>query len=168
MRDARAIQQSVPLIKLVSPQVDARIQVIYGNTNWNTTYRGVSPEFLSIRRWKIDEGAPFTEHDVAVSANVDVGDPQLRTDHPWYPGELACSTFERLFATQAEVYERVVGVKPVTDQPVQTNLLLTTTQGHQLNLLLVSVGQQNTGIQPVDVLLAYLPSAADDWRPSSR
>ena len=70
MRDARAIQQSVPLIKLVSPQVDARIQVIYGNTNWNTTYRGVSPEFLSIRRWKIDEGAPFTEHDVAVSANV--------------------------------------------------------------------------------------------------
>src|SRR5207237_191835 len=58
MRDARAIQQSVPLIKLVSPQVDARIQVIYGNTNWSTTYRGVSPEFLSIRRWKIDDRAP--------------------------------------------------------------------------------------------------------------
>lgn len=45
-----------------------------------------------------------------------VGDPQIRTDHAWYPGELACSTFERLFATQAEVYERVVGIKPVTDQ----------------------------------------------------
>src|SRR5947207_10573583 len=45
-----------------------------------------------------------------------VGDPQIRTDHPWYPGELACSTFERLFATQAELYERVVGVKPVTDE----------------------------------------------------
>src|SRR6476660_6268901 len=45
-----------------------------------------------------------------------VGDPQIRTDHPWYPGELACSTFERLFATQAEVYERVVGVKPVNDE----------------------------------------------------
>jgi hypothetical protein len=45
-----------------------------------------------------------------------VGDPQVRTDHPWYPGELACSTFERLFATQAAVYERVVGVKPVTDE----------------------------------------------------
>jgi hypothetical protein len=47
---------------------------------------------------------------------ADVGDPQVRTDHPWYPGELACSTFERLFATQAKVYERVVGVKPVTDE----------------------------------------------------
>ena len=58
---------------------------------------------------------------------------------------------------QAEHSEREpeqVTVKPVTDQPVQTNLLVTTTQGHQLNLLLVSVGQQ-TGIQPVDVLLAY-------------
>lgn len=52
----------------------------------------------------------------AASAWADVGDPQIRTDHPWYPGELACSTFERLFATQAEVYERVTGVKPVTDE----------------------------------------------------
>ena len=53
---------------------------------------------------------------LAVAARAEVGDPQIRTDHPWYPGELACSTFERLFKTQAEVYERVVGVKPVTDE----------------------------------------------------
>src|SRR6516164_5436808 len=59
---------------------------------------------------------------------------------------------------QAEHSERepeLVTIKPVTDQPAQTNLLVTTTQGHQLNLLLVSLGQQNTGTQPVDVLLAY-------------
>src|ERR1017187_1064545 len=52
----------------------------------------------------------------ATTASAAVGDPQIRTDHPWYPGELACSTFERLFKTQAEAYERVVGVKPVTDE----------------------------------------------------
>src|SRR4051794_18431440 len=45
-----------------------------------------------------------------------VGDAQVRTDHPWYPGELACSTFERLFATQAELYRRVAGVEPRSDQ----------------------------------------------------
>ncbi len=45
-----------------------------------------------------------------------VGDPQIRTNHPWYPGELACSTFDRLFATQAELYKQVVGVHPKTDQ----------------------------------------------------
>jgi hypothetical protein len=49
-------------------------------------------------------------------ARADVGDPQVRTDHPWYPGELACSTFDRLFATEAELYERVVGVRPTTDE----------------------------------------------------
>src|SRR3954466_3024390 len=49
-------------------------------------------------------------------ARADVGDPQVRTDHPWYPGELSCSTFERLFATQAELYERVVESKPATDE----------------------------------------------------
>lgn len=51
-----------------------------------------------------------------VPAAADVGDPQVRTDHPWYPGELACSTFERLAATQAEVYRRVTGERPVTDE----------------------------------------------------
>lgn len=45
-----------------------------------------------------------------------VGDPQLKTDHPWYPGELAMSTFDRLFATQAELYERVTGQRPATDE----------------------------------------------------
>ena len=38
-----------------------------------------------------------------------VGDPQVKTDHPWYPGELSCSTFERLFATQAALYKKVTG-----------------------------------------------------------
>jgi hypothetical protein len=50
-----------------------------------------------------------------VQARAGVGDPQLRTEHPWYPGELACSTFDRLFATQAELYHRVTGIKPDTD-----------------------------------------------------
>jgi hypothetical protein len=46
---------------------------------------------------------------------ADTGDPQIKTDHPWYPGELSCSTFERLFKTQAELYERVTGKKVETD-----------------------------------------------------
>ena len=69
-RDATAILEAVTLIKSTSPQVDARIQVIYGNTNWNTVYRGVSPEYLSIRRWAMERGSCFTAQDVATSANV--------------------------------------------------------------------------------------------------
>jgi putative ABC transport system permease protein len=71
-RDAKAILETVPLIKSVSPQADGRIQAIYGNLNWSTTYRGVSPEYLSIRRWVIENGAGFTQQDVDVAANVAV------------------------------------------------------------------------------------------------
>src|SRR5947199_1555021 len=53
---------------------------------------------------------------MGLPARAGVGDPQVRTDHPWYPGELACSTFERLAATQAELFERAVGTRPTTDE----------------------------------------------------
>lgn len=55
---------------------------------------------------------------LGLAANVlaDTGDPQIRTDHPWYPGELAISSFERLFATQAEVYRRTTGLEVDSDE----------------------------------------------------
>jgi putative ABC transport system permease protein len=70
MADAVAIANEVHLVKAVSPQVDGRVQVIYANTNWNTTYRGVTPEFFQIRRWAIEQGAMFTEDDVDRAADV--------------------------------------------------------------------------------------------------
>jgi putative ABC transport system permease protein len=42
MADAIAIKNQVPQIKKVSPNIDDPVQVIYGNQNWYTTYRGVS------------------------------------------------------------------------------------------------------------------------------
>jgi hypothetical protein len=59
---------------------------------------------------------------------------------------------------QAEHSERepeLVTVKPITDYPAQTNLLITTTLGHQINLLLLSPGAPKAGSQAVDVLLTY-------------
>lgn len=44
------------------------------------------------------------------------GDPQVKTEHPWYPGELAFSTFDRLFKTQAELYKRVTGKAVKSDE----------------------------------------------------
>src|SRR5688572_3114003 len=45
-----------------------------------------------------------------------LGDPQLGTDHPWYSGELDSSTFERLQATQARVFEQATGKKVETEE----------------------------------------------------
>jgi hypothetical protein len=49
-------------------------------------------------------------------ALAEVGDPQTKTEHPWYPGELSCSTFERLFKTEADLYTRITGRKVDNDE----------------------------------------------------
>ena len=54
--DAAAIKSQIKLIKSVSPNVDASTQVIYGNQNWFTTFRGVSPEYFDIKRWSVGRG----------------------------------------------------------------------------------------------------------------
>ncbi len=70
MSDATAMARQVPLIKTMSPNVDGHIQVIYGGENWSTFYRGVSPEFLQIRRWNVRLGTFFTAGDVDTDAPV--------------------------------------------------------------------------------------------------
>ena len=70
MGDAMAIKNQIPLIRSVSPQVDDSVQVIYGNQNWFTSYRGVSPEYFDIKRWDVDQGALFSQDDVDHSTEV--------------------------------------------------------------------------------------------------
>jgi putative ABC transport system permease protein len=70
LADATAIVQQVPLIKAMSPNVDGHLQVIYEGENWSTQFRGVTPEFLQIRRWNLRLGAFFTDADVDASAPV--------------------------------------------------------------------------------------------------
>ncbi len=68
--DARAIQQQVMMISKLSPGVGAQAQVVYGNQNWSTRLRGVSPEYLEIRRWGISAGSAFSQREVDSAANV--------------------------------------------------------------------------------------------------
>ena len=68
--DVKAIQQQVPLVTSVSPNVDTHVQVIYGDQNWGTQLRGVSPEFLAVKDWPVARGDMFTQHDIDIAANV--------------------------------------------------------------------------------------------------
>src|SRR5438445_1615868 len=70
MADAIAIKNQVSLIKSVSANVDDPIQVVYGNQNWHTSYRGVTPEYFDIKRWYVDLGAIFSQDDVDRAAEV--------------------------------------------------------------------------------------------------
>jgi len=68
--DAMAVMDQVPGVKSAAANVDGRIQVVYGNLNWGTQYRGVGPEYFEIRKWEIREGTAFTQDDVEKSAPV--------------------------------------------------------------------------------------------------
>jgi putative ABC transport system permease protein len=70
MADAIAIKNQISLIKSVSPNVDDPVQVVYGNQNWHTSYRGVSPEYFEIKRWYVDQGAIFSQDDTDRAADV--------------------------------------------------------------------------------------------------
>ena len=70
LADAVAIKAQVPVIKSVSPNVDGQVQIIYGNQNWFTSYRGVSPEYFDIKRWFVQQGAAFAQDDVDRGADV--------------------------------------------------------------------------------------------------
>jgi putative ABC transport system permease protein len=68
--DSQAVLEQVPGIKSASPNVDGHVQAVYGNLNWGTQYRGVSPEYFDIRKWEIERGAAFTQDDMEHNAAV--------------------------------------------------------------------------------------------------
>ncbi len=68
--DSQAVLDQVPGIKSAAPNVDGRIQAVYGSLNWGTQYRGVSPEYFEIRKWEIRLGAAFTQDDMEKNAPV--------------------------------------------------------------------------------------------------
>src|SRR5262245_40005245 len=68
--DMHAILQAAPALKSCSPQVDSSVQIIRGNQNWHTGYRGVAPEYVDIRRWTVASGEIFTPEHVVSAANV--------------------------------------------------------------------------------------------------
>jgi putative ABC transport system permease protein len=62
--DADAIRREVPLIRAVSENVDGTVQVINGNKNWFTRWRGIAPEYAGIKRWDVVEGQYISAENV--------------------------------------------------------------------------------------------------------
>ena len=70
LSDAQAISQKAKKVKYVSPLVNGSGQAIAGANNWPTTIYGVSPEYLSIRDWDLEDGGMFADDEVRSSAKV--------------------------------------------------------------------------------------------------
>jgi len=71
VEDALAIQNEVPNIAAVSPEVRSSAQIMAGENNWSTSITGESIDYLPvIRQWDFAEGEIFTEADVRSAAKV--------------------------------------------------------------------------------------------------
>ncbi|MCX6950805.1 MAG: ABC transporter permease, partial [Verrucomicrobia bacterium] len=70
--DAEAIAAEVADIEGVSPEVNDRNQILANGLNWNTSIKGESPDYPSIKNWRIVSGSMFTDSDVKSLAKVAV------------------------------------------------------------------------------------------------
>jgi putative ABC transport system permease protein len=70
VEDLDAIAREVPSVSMVTPAVNTRTQLIFGNQNWNTQIQGVNEQFPEIRKWNVQDGAFFTDADVRTAARV--------------------------------------------------------------------------------------------------
>jgi len=68
--DIVALKKNPHYINAVSPVIAMKGQVIYGSYNWSTTMQGVSPDFLLIRSWPLQQGIAFTDKDVKTASKV--------------------------------------------------------------------------------------------------
>ena len=70
--DAEAIRREIRLVRRVSENVDGHVQVIAGDRNWATHYRGIGPDYVDIRRWPLATGTFFTPEQVRDAESVAV------------------------------------------------------------------------------------------------
>lgn len=70
LKDYEDIVNETRYVAAVSASVNSSGQAIYGSNNAPTTVYGISPDYMEIRRYKVEEGDMFTEKDVTTAAKV--------------------------------------------------------------------------------------------------
>ena len=70
LQDYEDIVDETRFVSAVSPSVNSSGQAIYGANNAPTTVYGISPDYLEIRRYKVEDGDMFTEQDIQTAAKV--------------------------------------------------------------------------------------------------
>ena len=70
LQDYENIVDATRFVSAVSPSVNSSGQAIYGANNAPTTVYGISPDYLEIRRYKVEDGDMFTEQDIQTAAKV--------------------------------------------------------------------------------------------------
>ncbi len=70
LEDLEDIQTKTRYVTYISPSVNSAGQAIYGANNTPTTVYGVNLDYLEIRRYKVEDGDTFSDHDIKTAAKV--------------------------------------------------------------------------------------------------
>lgn len=62
--------KTLPGIAAVSPSVNSGGQLVNGNNNYPSSIYGITPEYLDIRKFKVKDGAMFSDLDIKSAAKV--------------------------------------------------------------------------------------------------
>ena len=70
LQDYEDIVNETRYISATSPSVNSSGQAIYGANNAPTTVYGISPDYMEIRRYEVEDGDMFSDQDVQTAAKV--------------------------------------------------------------------------------------------------
>jgi len=70
LQDYEDIVNETRYVSTTSPSVNSSGQVIYGANNAPTTVYGISPDYMEIRRYEVEDGDMFSDQDVQTAAKV--------------------------------------------------------------------------------------------------
>ena len=69
--DGYAIARELPdYIQGAAPALRGSGQAVSGNANWSTTFYGITPDYLDVREWQIEEGRAFEPNEITSAAKV--------------------------------------------------------------------------------------------------
>ena len=70
--DALAIEREVSGIEAVAPMINTSAQLVYGNTNWNTSVTGSTPSYSLVQDREVEYGRNISASDVRQGAKIAV------------------------------------------------------------------------------------------------
>lgn len=70
LADYESIVNDTRYVAAVSPSVNSSGQVVNGANNAPTTIYGISPDYMEIRRYEMEDGEMFTDQDIQTAAKV--------------------------------------------------------------------------------------------------
>ncbi|MDL2299023.1 ABC transporter permease [Synergistaceae bacterium OttesenSCG-928-D05] len=68
--EAQAIEREVSGVEAVAPVINTSAQLVYGNSNWNSSVIGSTAEYTVVQDWTVARGRNINDSDIRQAAKV--------------------------------------------------------------------------------------------------